>query len=155
MAGTRQIRYRLMVDWDFDTTYTDESAYLESARGDMRLTPPADAITGGGGIVSSMSLVMRNPSGRFSPLRTDGALYADLADGGGYHAPCYLEVSIDGGSNYYRVFTGVLKLPQETTLTSRENPLITIEARSREETLLQRREAFPRAAGMTGGETAG
>ena len=141
MAGTRQIRYRLMIDWDFNGTFTDESAYLESARGDMRLTPPAEAITGGSGIVSSMSLTMRNPSGRFSPLRTDGALYAYLANGGGYHVPCYLEVSIDGGTNYYRVFTGVLKLPQESTLTSRENPLITIEARSREETLLQRRES--------------
>ena len=139
MAGTRQIRYRLMIDWDFNGTYTDESAYLESARGDMRLTPPAEAITGGSGIVSSMSLVMRNPSGRFSPLRTDGALYAYLANGGGYHVPCYLEISIDGGTNYYRVFTGVLKLPTESTLTSRENPLITIEARSREETLLQQR----------------
>ena len=139
MAGTRQVRYRLYIDWDFNGVYTDESAYLESARGDMRLTPPADALTGGSGIISSMSLVLRNPSGRFSPLRTDGALYSYLANGGGYHAPCYLEVSINGGTNYYRVFTGVLKLPQESTLTSRENPLITIEARSREETLLQRR----------------
>ena len=139
--ATRQVRFRLYVDWDFDTTYTDESAYLESARGDMRLTPPDDAITGGSGIVSSMSLILRNPSGRFSPLRTDGALYSYLANGGGYHAPCYLEVSVNGGTNYYRVFTGVLKLPQESTLTTRENPLITIEARSREETLLQRRES--------------
>lgn len=141
MAGTRQVRYRLYIDWDFNGVYTDESAYLESARGDMRLTPPDDAITGGSGIVSTMTLILRNPSGRFSPLRTDGALYAYLQNGGGYHAPCYLEVSINGGSNYYRVFTGVLKLPQESTLTTRENPLITIEARSREETLLQRRES--------------
>src|SRR5690606_8209948 len=102
------------------------------------------AITGGSGIVSSMSLILRNPSGRFSPLRTDGALYADLANGGGYHAPCYLEVSIDGGSNYYRVFTGVLKTPQESTLTSRENPLVTIEARSNEERYLQQRISSPR-----------
>ena len=139
MAGTRQIRYRLMVDWDFNGTYTDESAYLESATGDMRLTPPAEAITGGSGIVSTMSLTLRNPSGRFSPLRTDGALYAYIASGGSYHVPCYMEVSINGGTNYYRVFTGVLKLPSESTLTARENPLITIEARSREELLLQRR----------------
>ena len=144
MSGTRQIRYRLMVDWDFDTTYTDESAYLESATGDMRLTPPADAITGGSGIISSMSLTLRNPSGRFSPLRTDGALYAYIASGGSYHAPCYLEVSIDGGSNYYRVFTGVLKTPQESTLTTRENPLVQIEARSNEETVLQQRISSPR-----------
>lgn len=139
MSGTRQVRYRLWVDWDFDTSYTDESAYLESARGDMRLTPPADALTGGSGIVSSMSLILRNPAGRFSPLRTDGALYSALANGAGYHAPCYLEVSIDGGSNYYRVFTGVLKLPTESTLTTRENPLINIEARSMEELYLQQR----------------
>lgn len=144
MSGTRQVRYRLYVDWDFNGAYTDESAYLESATGDMRLTPPAEAITGGSGIVSSMSLTLRNPAGRFSPLRTDGALYAYIASGGSYHVPCYLEVSVNGGTNYYRVFTGVLKTPQESTLTTRENPLVQIEARSREELVLQQRVSSPR-----------
>mgnify|MGYP000847531551 CR=1 FL=1 len=143
--ASRTIAYRLYIDWDFDGSYTDESAYLESARGDMRLAAPESAITAGGGIVSSMTLTLRNPDGRFSPLRTDGALYAYLQNGGGYHAPCYLEVSIDGGSNYYRVFTGVLKLPSETTLSTKENPKVVIEARSREEIYLQKRASTAQA----------
>lgn len=138
MAG-RTVAFRFYVDWDFNGTFTDESAYVASARGDMRLAPPEQAISGNSGIVSSMSVTLRNAAGRFSPLRTDGALYAYLANGGGYHAPCYMEVSVDGGSNYYRVFTGVLKLPSESTLTSKENPTVTIEARSLEELYLQKR----------------
>lgn len=141
----RVVLFRLYVDWDFNDTYTDESAYLESARGDMRLTPPDEALTGGGGIISAMTLTLRNPSGRFSPLRTDGALYAYTQNGGSYHAPCYLEVSVNGGSNYYRVFTGVLKLPNESTLTSRINPTVTFEARSMEEKFLQRRASTTQA----------
>ena len=137
MAGTRQIRYRLMVDWDFNGTYTDESAYLQNAEGDMRLSPVNSSMVSGSGIVSSATFTLRNASGRFSPLRTDGALYTYIRDGKSYHAPCYFEVSINGGTNYSRVFTGVLKLPQETTLTTLETPTVRFDARSVEEQYLQ------------------
>jgi hypothetical protein len=144
MAG-RVVAFRLYIDWNFDGAFTDESAHLESARGDMRLAPPDEALTGSGGIIASMSLTLRNPDGRFSPLRTDGALYTMTRNGGGYHAPCYLEISVDGGSNFHRVFTGVLKLPSESTLTSKANPMVTYEVRSLEEQFLQRRVSLPQA----------
>lgn len=139
MAGTRQIRFRLWVDWTFSGSYTDESQYMIDASGDMSISPPSSGMTSGQGIVSQMRITMRNASGRFSPLRTDGALYSAIRDGRGYHAPCYLEVSVNGGSSYSRVFTGVLKLPQESTLTSSEGPTVTFDARSMEEKYLQRR----------------
>lgn len=130
---------RLWVDWDFDGTYTNESAYLFSASGDMRLTPPGAGQVAASGIISQMRLTLSNPSGRFSPQRTDGALYAYIRDGKSYHAPCYLEISVNGGSSWDRVFTGVLKLPQETTLTKDRTPGVTFDARSLEELYLQQR----------------
>lgn len=137
----RVIAFRCFVDWDHDgdfgESFEDISAYLVSARGDMRFSPPESSITGGRGIVSSMSLTLRNADGRFSPLRTDGPLYSYLANGGMYHAPCYLEVSIDGGVTFERVFTGVLKLPSLNTLTTKQAPTLTLDARSMEERLLQ------------------
>ena len=72
---------RLWVDWDFDGTYTNESAYLFSVSGDMRLTPPGAGQVAASGIISQMRLTLSNPSGRFSPQRTDGALYAYIRDG--------------------------------------------------------------------------
>jgi len=138
MAG-RTVGARFWVDWNFDGAYTDETTYLIDARGDMRLAAMGAGLMTATGIVSQMSVTLRNASGRYSPQRTDGALYADIANGGGYHAPCYLEVTIDGGSSYDRVFTGVLKLPQESTLSSKQGPTVTFDARSMEERYLQQR----------------
>ena len=137
--STRVIGARLWVDWDFDGNYTDESAYLVSASGDMSLVPPGAGLMSSSGIISQMKLTLRNASGRFSPLRTDGALYTYIRDGKSYHAPCYLEVTIDGGSNYHRVFTGVLKLPKEGTATTKDGPTVIVDARSMEERYLQQR----------------
>lgn len=141
----RVIAYRFMVDWDFNGTYTDESAYVMAASGDMRLSPPGAGLSGANGMISAATFTLRNASGRFSPLRTDGALYTHIRDGKSYHAPCYMEVSIDGGSNYDRVFTGVLKLPQESTLSTKEAPAVRFDARSMEEKFLQRRVSLTQA----------
>lgn len=135
----RIISVRLYVDWAFTNNYSDESQYLISAEGDMRLAPPGARSVAAQGIVSSAMLTLRNANGRFSPLRTDSPLYSAIQNGRAYHAPCYLEASIDGGANYARIFTGVLKLPQEQTLTLTDSPTIRIEARSMEEKFLQRR----------------
>lgn len=136
----RTIAYRIWIDWDFDGTYTNESAYLVQATGDLALSPPADFLAAGRGIVDRCQLELRNPSGRFSALNTSSPLYSAIQSGQAYHAPMYIEVSIDGGgSNYYRVFTGVCKIPQEAGLTVREGPIVRLDCRSRDELLLQRR----------------
>jgi len=122
-----------------DGTYTDESAYLISADGGMRLANPEDSITSGRGIVDSASITLDNATGRFSPLNTASAITADIANGGAYHIPMYLRVSVDGVPNYSRVFTGVLKIPSEFGATSRQHPTVTFECRSWDEVILQQR----------------
>jgi hypothetical protein len=134
----RLIAYDFRVDWDFNGTFTDESARLISASGEMRLAPAESTITSPRGIIDRASFVLNNYDGRYSPLNSGGALYSDIADGGAYHAPCYLEVTINN-SDYYRVFTGVIKIPDEYGPTVTAPGTVTIEARSREEELLNRR----------------
>lgn len=137
----RTIAFRLWIDWDFNGVYSDESAYLVQATGSNALVRPDDFMAGGRGQVDSCSLTLRNPAGRFSPLNSSGALYNVIQQGKAYHAPMYLEVSVDGGSNYSRVFTGVCKIPKESGLTLREGPAVEIACRSRDELLLQLRQS--------------
>ena len=135
----RSIAYRLYINWVGDyVTYVNESARLLQASGENRLTSP-DAIGGGRGIVDRCQLELDNRDGRYSPLNTGGALYSYIQAGGAYNRPMYLEVSIDGGSNYYKVFTGVIKIPQEQTPTPTKPATVTIDCRSMDELLLGRR----------------
>lgn len=133
----RIIAGRLYIAWD-GTNYVNESAYLVSASGDLRYAAPYSSLVGGAGITGQMNIVLDNASGRFSPLNTSGALYALIGSGGMYMRPCYLEVSVDG-SNYYRVFTGVLKMPAAQSPTWNETSTVTLDVRSRDELLLNRR----------------
>ncbi len=135
---TRTVVYRLMIAWN-GASYVDESARLETASGTLRLASPDQAGSSSRGQVDSCSLTLANYDRRFSPLNSSGPLYANLQYGGAYHAPMYLEVSVDGGSNFYRIFTGIIKLPQESTATPTQGGTVTIECRSRDELLLQRR----------------
>jgi len=154
----RTIAYRLYIAWD-GTNYVAESARLLQASGENRLTSP-DAIGSGRGIVDRCTLELDNRDGRYSPLNSGGALYANIQAGGAYNRPMYLEVSIDGGSNYYKVFTGVIKIPQETTPTPTKPATVTIDCRSVDELLLGRRMSISiadlqmqSAAGYTEGDT--
>lgn len=135
----RTVDYQLYIDWDFDGTYTDESSRLVSASGSVQFYAPEESISAGRGIIDQCTLILDNADGRFSPLNTGGALYSAIQDGKAYHAPMYLTVSIDGGSNYYRVFVGVIKTPQEIGPTYRETSTVQVDCRSRDETILQKR----------------
>lgn len=141
----RQVRYKLLIDWDRNGTFTDESSYLISASGNMSYAPLNKAVLDGRGVVDTMSLTLRNNDGRFSSLNSAGPLYAWLGNGGGYRAPVRFEVSIDGGANYTRIFTGVAKAPTERTATPRGIRQVTLLCRSREELLLQARASTPLA----------
>ncbi|KKN74837.1 hypothetical protein LCGC14_0387300 [marine sediment metagenome] len=140
MATTyaRVISAKLFIDWDFDDAYTEETDYLIRADGSLRFHPPATGIWTGSGIVDRCTLTLDNSTGRFSPLNTGGALYGDIRDGKAYNAPMYIEVSINGGSNYYTVFAGVIKIPREMGSTSKETAIITIDCRSLEEPILSK-----------------
>lgn len=136
---SRIIDWDLEIDWDRDGTYTDESGRLLRADGSMRMHPPEAQITATQGIVDRMSLTLDNSGGRYSPLNSSGPLYSAIQDGNAYHAPVYLRVSVDGGTSYDRIFTGVIKIPQEIGATSKVAPTVTFDCRSRDELLLQKR----------------
>lgn len=153
----RTVVWRLYVAWD-GTNYIDESARLIQASGENRLTSP-DQVGSGRGIVDRCQLDLQNADGRYSPLNTSSPIYSYISGGGAYHRPMYLEVSINGGTNYYRVFTGVIKLPQERTATPNQIATVSVECRSRDELLLGRRMsttavdmAAANAAGYTEGD---
>jgi len=133
----RVVDLRLMIQWDL-VSWTDETAYLIRAQGERKIAAPGSSILSPRGSIPSMTLTLRNPSGRFSPFRTDGALYAYLQDGGGYHTPVSMQAQINGGG-YYRIFYGLLKNPVETGVTWNGSPTVTIDCRSMEERITQRR----------------
>jgi hypothetical protein len=135
----RTVTPRLKIAWD-GTTYVDETAYLITARGEMKLTAPGSAIMSPRGIVDSMTLTLLNAKDaitgrRFSPLNTSSPLFAYLSGGEAYHKPVTFEVSIDGGAYVY-VFTGVIKIPREGVPTPKGEATITVECRSVDEQLL-------------------
>lgn len=150
---TRVIAKDLRIAWDH-VNYVDESARLVSATGSMRLAPPEDSLTSGGGIVDQCSLILNNSDGRYSPLNTGGALYAYLTGGGAYQAPMYLRVSVNGGSSYDRIFTGVIKIPVESGATSKDAATVTIDCRSVDEFVMSYRDSTSLAT-FTANHTAG
>lgn len=134
----RTVTPRLQIDWGGG--FTDETAYMLSARGEYKLTAPGSAIMSPRGIVNSMSLSLLNAKDaitgrRYSPLNNAGPLFAYLADGGAYQRPVTFDVKIDAGS-FVRVFTGVIKIPQEGTATTQGAGTVTIECRTVDEQLL-------------------
>jgi len=132
----RAIAYRLYIAWD-GSNYVDESARLIQATGENKLTAP-DQIAQGRGIVDRCTLELVNENGRYSPLNSGSALYASIQAGGAYHRPMYLETAVDG-STYSRVFTGIIKMPQEITPTPNAAAGVRFECRSIDERLLGRR----------------
>lgn len=157
MAIGRVIKQRFFVDWDFNDTFTEETANVIRMSGEMAISPPGQSITATQGIISRATVTLHNNAARYSALRTDSALASDIANGLAYHAPCYIEVSVDNGSNYYRVFTGVLKIPAEASLSITQAPEVTYEMRGREETLINKRLSTDiadlRANHIAGGKT--
>ena len=135
----RLITWDLRIDWTLDGSYVDESARLLAASGSLRLAPPESSISSPRGTVDRCTLTLNNSDGRYSPLNTSGALYDAVKFGNAYHAPMYLRVSVDGGSNYARVFTGVIKIPREGPPYMGVAATVEIDCRSRDEILLNKR----------------
>lgn len=136
----RVVTPRLLIAWD-GTNYVDETVNLLTARGDTKLVAPGSAIMSPRGTVDRMILNLYNRDGgasgrRYSALNTASPLYSYTANGGAYHRPVQLDVDIDGGG-YQRVFTGIIKIPQEGVPTGRNEATVDIDCRSVDENLLQ------------------
>ena len=132
------VAYRLFVDWDRNGSFTDESAYLVRANGRMRIASPEDSITSPRGIISQMTIELDNGDHRFSTINTGGALYATIGNGGYYQAPVYFEMSVDAGA-YSRLFTGVIKGPEQDAVGFNNPGVVRFDCRSREDVILQKR----------------
>lgn len=133
------ILHRLWVDWNRDGTFTEETSRLVSANGQMRLAAPEESIMSPRGMMSQMTIELDNSGNRFSVLKTSGALYSEISGGNYYQAPMYFEVSIDSGSNYYRLLTGYVKGPVEGTVTYKDAATVRFDCRSREELIINKR----------------
>lgn len=134
----RTINCRVFFDWDFNGVFTDETANLVRASGELRFNPPEQSITASSGIVDACTLEMYNNAGRYSPLNTSGALYTYIQTGKAFHCPVYVETCINGVT-YTTIFTGVAKIPRETGRSVEGIPTVEFECRSVDELYLQRR----------------
>lgn len=135
-----EIEAQLLIDWDHNGTYTDETTYFVEARGTHRTAPPGQSITATSGQVSQCTVIVDNTSGRFSSLNSSSAIYSNIQSGKMYHVPVAVNLSTTfGGTSYVRVFTGVARIPTELTLTTRQPKTLAIDCRGIEETLLNKR----------------
>lgn len=138
MAGTHKTRLRLYVDWGRTGSYTNESDRLVSANGTWRRNNPEDSITSPRGIVSQATITLINHDLRYSATNGLSPLAAYIEDGGYYQVPMYLDVEEDGAGGG-RIFTGIIKGPQEIGGNLDAIGQITFDCRSREELLLQQK----------------
>ena len=137
MPATRYTRARLYIDWSRTGVYVEETDRLVSASGTWRRNNPEDSITSPRGIVSQATITLINHDGRFSTINEDGPLSTYIQSGGYYQAPMYLTVEDDLDEE--RIFTGVIKGPQEVGGNIENIGQITFDCRSREELLLQQK----------------
>ena len=122
-AGSRQICYRFRCDWADDGfaslgTWTDESTYVLSVRGNMEaigMRRPIAAV--GRGVANVVYVTCQNPeetggnSGfRFSPSNSNGSLYAQIGDGAVNMKRAQFEIGIYDGATpeYLAQITGYI-----------------------------------------------
>jgi hypothetical protein len=101
---------KLEVAWD-GTNYVDESAYVLSADGKLRLNEPGDELVKPGEI-GTANVTLKNVGGRFSWGDSRSALYANISGALGL-AGKKVKLSVgfelpDTSIEYVRIFTGVI-----------------------------------------------
>ncbi len=136
MTDYRALSLGVYVLWD-GVNWTDESANVVTASGELALVAPASAITSPAGTTDRLTLTLRNPDNRYSTLVSSSALYAYIVAGLAYQAPVYVNITVNGAE--IRLFTGVLKLSSEQILGALAAPQVTFDVRSRDELLLNQR----------------
>lgn len=138
----RDIRWRLHVAWSGSYVSGDiatDSARIISARGNHTLTAPGISMMSGRGMIAECTIDLDNSDGRYSSTDPAGALYSYINAGQAHHRPMYLEISIDGGTNYYTVFRGVILQPKEQTSAPGSARVVTLVCRTLEERYLNHR----------------
>ena len=91
--------------------WTNETAYLAAHRGDLKLSAPGDELIPPGS-TGKCTIELDNTTQRYSWLRADGPLYADIGGGGGLvqiPVRVWQGYEVAGAPEYVRVFTGVIE----------------------------------------------
>ena len=146
--STRNVRWQVGIRWN-GSSYTDESARLISATGNYAVNAPGTPTVAGSGIVSQCTLVLNNYDDRYSANNPAADLYAYTNYGKYHHTWMYLNVSIDGGSNYYRIFSGVIAAMTEIGPTPGEASTVSIDCRDFCELYLNTRQSTATADMVT------
>lgn len=142
MSLVYDIKIKVEFDWGIDGSFTDESAYLISARGVQKIASPRQSVTGNSGRTGECSLTLSNATGRFSSLNSGGAIYSSIGNGKMYQVPVKVSVSaVEAGdaTNYNVIFRGVARVPEEDGLAPDEPSTIVFDCRTIEDVLLNRR----------------
>lgn len=115
LEGNATPTAKLEVNWQ--GTWVDETANLESASGQIAIAPTEDGLSGGGGSVASVATFVMNNSelandnpGRYSPLNASGSLYAALTANKGFTVPIRFSAGYMNGAvaERLRMFTGYI-----------------------------------------------
>lgn len=138
MATSHVVTKRLLIDWALSGSYTDESTRLIRAEGSVRYSAPGGSFTQPRNTVDRMTLTLENKDYRFNPFNPSSPVFQNQ----GYHAPCTLDVALNGGA-WTRIFTGVVKTPQYIVASADESEpgQISLDVRSRDELLLSHRQS--------------
>lgn len=107
--------------------WTNETAYLVRANGEMRIEPPGENLIAAGD-VNSLSITLSNVSHRYSWLNPDGALAAQINNVvglAGKPVRYWQGFIINGVAEYVRIFTGVIAAWDEEPFSG----LVTVECK--------------------------
>ena len=132
--ASRIISFYIELDYNFDGTFTDETANVISFNVERSLSAILNPFIGASGRVDRAVVTLRNNNDRFSSKITTGALYSFVGNGKLFHVP--IRVGINTGGSDYRIFTGVCQIPEETNGIPNQPKIISITAFSNEEKYL-------------------
>lgn len=119
-AGQRPITY-VEVSWDETgdiadgrgaAGWTNETTYLVSHTGTLRINPPGEQLIPAGS-VGTATVLLNNDTQRFSWQRTDGPLYADIGGATGLTGKPIRIWQGWAGQGYICIFTGLVRKWQE------------------------------------------
>ena len=144
-AYGRDVRAKVEIDWNGDNTYTDESGYTLNLSGNHRLAPPEESILSTQGKIARCLITLRNNDNRFSPLGGVG-ISGDISAGQYMHRGARVSISVDGGSTYERVFTGVMRNLSQRTIHPNNDPVVILDCRGREEEYINDRQSSSQAS---------
>jgi hypothetical protein len=114
----RKPKTKFEVRWN-GTDWVDETQYVVSHAGQMRINAPGDELVPPGDIAGATVTLWND--GRFSRHRTDSPLLAYIGGGAGMfgiHARLSVGFEVGGVvSTWHRIFTGIIYSPRENTAT--------------------------------------